>query len=190
MTVKLYLPNQLGDIPELPGIYAWYISPRMHTKPQVYHEVFKQRELYSFVRGTLQDNYEGQLTAKPYTFDIIQDKSLLIEAVRQFSPPIYIGISINLQKRIRTHIKMLNKFVYSRQGDEVSDISGTEIDSEKESQYFAQRIGTVIRNSKDSIDINSFTIKIMQLDKNCPKRKLLEVEKFLNRTFIPYYGRR
>jgi len=190
MIVKLYLPNQLGDIPELPGIYAWYISPRTHTKPQVYHEVFKQRELYSFVRGTLQDNYEGQLTAKPYTFEILQDQGLLIEAVRQFAPPIYIGISINLQKRIQSHIKMLNEFVYSRQKDLVSNVSDIEVDSEKESQYFAQRIGAVIRNSKDSIDLNSFTIKIIPLHKNYPKSKLFEVESFLNRTFIPYYGRR
>jgi hypothetical protein len=190
MTAKIYLPNQVGNIPELPGIYAWYILPRMHTQPQAYHEIFKQRELHSVIRGILQDNYEGRLTAKPYTFGTIQDHSLLVEAVSQFAPPVYIGISINLQKRIQTHVKMLNEFVYSRQRDEISDVSDTDVDSEKESKYFAQRIGSIVRDSKDSIDINSFVIKIIKLDKNYSKSKLFEVEKFLNRTFIPYYGRR
>lgn len=190
MAVQTYLPNQVGDIPELPGIYAWYILPRMHTQPQVYHEIFKQRELHSLIRGTLQDNYEGRLTAKSYTFGSIQDQSLLIEAVSQFAPPIYIGISINLQRRIITHVKMLNEFVYSSQEARSYEVSDTEIDSEKESQYFAQRIGSVIRKANPSIDINCFVIKIIKLDKNYSKKKLFEVEKFLNRTFIPYYGRR
>jgi hypothetical protein len=190
MKANVYRLNQIEDVPELPGIYAWYVLPKMHTQPQVYHEIFKQKTLHSLVKGNLQDNYEGRLTAKPYIFEDIQDPALLIEAIRQFSPPVYVGIAINLQRRLRTHVKTLNEFVYSSQETETFELSDLEVDSERESKYFACRVGSVIRNIKRDVDINSFLIKVIEMDESYSKAKLFEVEKFLNRTFIPYYGRK
>ena len=191
MESKIYSPDLSIKIPELPGIYAWYIQYGKNTKAQVYHDVFKQKEFRSLIKGTLQDSYEGCLSAKPYPFlEDIQNLDLLMEGVRQFSPPLYIGISVNLRQRIRTHLSSLNEFLYSRRPSYTAEISEMELDSEIESNYFAQRIGAVIKQNMDSLDINSFFIKVIELDKHYPKSGLLEVEKFLNRTFIPHYGRR
>ncbi|GAA6618142.1 hypothetical protein [Scytonema sp. NUACC26] len=190
MNSKAYSVRKLQEVSEVPGIYAWYLLYNQKIDLQAYHSVYKQRQLFSFLKGNLQDNYQGTLSAQPYLFDKpVQDLNLLAGAIDVFSPPIYIGVSNNLKRRLLTHITMLNHILYADHVEDIVDIIESDIDSDKESKHFAQRISSVIKGI-NGIGLNSFRVKVIELAPGYSSTMLVEVENFLNRTFIPYYGRR
>jgi len=104
-------------------------------------------------------------------------------------PPLYIGISKRLNFRLQTHKKMLENIIYSDRDDSEINDTNIESDTEKESRYFGVRIGTIVKRT-EHIRLTSFFVKTIQLNLEYSTEELRKIEKFLNRTFIPLYGRK
>jgi len=173
-----------------PGIYAWFMIFNKRNSINEYSEIFHQKKLEAKIKGNLGEKYEGSLRQIPKDFknDIFKKNDLsLISKV--FAPPIYIGVSNNLCSRLTQHANELDDILYSSKYEYVHDLFDEDLDSPKESKYFASRLGKVLKK-KRSIDLNSLLIKTCEFDDIMTRKEIYNLEYFLNRTYKPLYGRK
>ncbi|VTR49125.1 hypothetical protein [Sphingobacterium thalpophilum] len=187
-----YRLNELYKIPKSPGIYAWYLIADQPDMSE-YHKVFKQKSIKISVEGNLSEGYVGRAKAtfnqKHFT-DLSIDRELCKIASMAFSPPLYIGISSNLNKRLSQHAKELTDIYYDKvKLVNPSPVRKTEFDTIIESQHFAQRIGYSIKSFR-SIQLGSLLIRTIEMPKEYTWQDLQGVEKYLNRIYTPLYGRK
>ena len=145
------------------------------------------------LKGNLKELYAGKIKNSFYSKDFAStsfDFDLCEYASSVFCPPIYIGISKDLKKRLATHIRELeNIYTGKVKLSKPSKVGQTDFDTIIESSHFAQRIGFTLAELKN-ISIDSLFIKTIELDKTYTWSDLQKVEKYINRTFIPIYGRK
>ena len=183
---------ELDKIPKSPGIYAWYL---MADKSNFfdYYKIYKQKKVEVIIEGNLKEKYNGEVRNIYHDKDFKDtgvDFDLCNLASLAFSPPLYIGISINLNKRIKDHANELQKIYYDQIAlSAPTSLQKTDFDTIVESRHFAQRIGFTIK-SFPSIDLNSLFIKTIELPSGYSWATLQSVERYLNRTYIPIYGRK
>ncbi|MFN7704056.1 MAG: hypothetical protein ACK5OS_05480 [Chryseotalea sp.] len=188
----VYGLSDLHKIPNVPGLYAWYIAVSSANFSD-YYKIFKQKKVTVKIEGVLQDKYHGEIQ------NIYNDKNfpsagidydLCEVASLAFSPPLYIGISIDLRKRLIDHSSELTKVLYGKLPlPSPLPIGKTEFDTIYESAHFALRIGHTIVNYP-TVDLASFKIKTLELPKSFTWQDLQRVERYMNRTYIPVYGRK
>jgi hypothetical protein len=194
---NLYKVDSLHKVPVVAGVYAWYFSFNDTDDFQKYHYVFKHKKLNINAKGVLGENYFGNLfidRSKSITqLDGAIDKSLLKLATEIFCPPVYIGISDNLNKRLFTHFDKLRSILHSSDVSfEVVDVSPIEeafYDSDVESEYFAKRVASVLRKLNHK-RLSNFFIKTIEIETKIHRADLLKIEKILNHTYNPLYGKR
>lgn len=187
----IYKATELYKVPESPGIYSWHIgsSPVNFNH---YFKAFKQKKLSVSINGHLKEEYDGEIRRKYFDkdFDISLDQQLCELASTIFCPPLYIGISKNLNKRLNQHFRELEKIYNGTiKLSTPPNVGKTDFDTIIESSHFAQRIGHTLFNL-NKISLRDIFIKTVELDKSYSWTKLQKVEKYLNRTFIPIYGRK
>jgi hypothetical protein len=187
-----YKLTELDNIPEMPGIYAWYLSADQNNFLD-YYKVYKQKKVEVNIQGNLSELYVGDVKNTYYEKDFKDngvDHDLCSMASLAFSPPLYIGISKNLQKRLKDHSSELKKIFFGQIPlNTPPPVGKTDFDTIVESRHFAQRIGHTIK-SFSNININSLLIKTIEMDSTYLWTDLQKVERYLNRTYIPIYGRK
>ena len=192
MNHSFYGISELDKIPKSPGIYAWYLLADKSNFSE-YYKIFKQKKVEVNIEGNLRERYNGEVKHTYYDKDFKDsgvDFDLCNISSIAFSPPLYIGISINLNERLRTHADELQKIFYKKVAlSPPTSLGKTDFDTIVESGHFAQRIGFSI-TSFSTIDLNSLLIKTLELPAGYSWAKLQSVERYLNRTFIPIYGRK
>lgn len=173
-----------------PGIYAWFLIFKKRNSINEYSEVFHQKKLDAKISGNLGENYEGPLRQIPKVFkkDLFKKNNLSLIS-KAFAPPIYIGVSNDLCSRLIQHADELDDILYSSKYEYVHDLSDEDLDSPRESKYFASRLGKVLKKKK-SIDLNSLLIKTCEFDDIMTRQEIYSLEYFLNRTYKPLYGRK
>jgi len=147
----------------------------------------------AIIKGPLKPTYEGKLVNFPtITLELIDRivadpkrlwtlKNVLDVSVPEFSSPIYIGMSKNLNDRLCVHKKLINLY------DKHKDFSKFLINSdllchEKErDQSFAREV------ARRGLSVNnlSVAIRLMNVDEN----EHVDIENILNRIIYPLCGR-
>lgn len=188
----IYNLTELHKLPKKPGIYAWYLISEA-TNFGEYHKIYKQKKINVTIEGNLKENYKGEIKAIYEDKDFHSpslDHDLCKIASLAFSPPLYIGISKDLQTRLKTHTSELEKIVNgSLPLPSPQALGKTDFDTILESSHFAQRIGHSI-NSFSSLTMNSLLIRTIEMPAGYTWQDLQKVEKYINRTYTPIYGRK
>ena len=178
--LKTFRITDVPKAPEVPGIYAWYLSIHKNDNASEYHEVFKSRKLVVQASGGLTEKYEGHIELQALGLEVA-DSDLLRRAVIAFSPPLYIGITEKQTLRVRLgqhRSAIVNVIHGSDPGSEDTGIN-----------EFANRIGEVIRN-REGVSTHSLFVRALPLPESTSISELKPVEYFLNRTYVPPYGER
>lgn len=188
----IYKLKEFGDLPETPGLYSWHINFSKVNRDQ-YYQLFKQKKINIDVKGSLKEAYKGEMKShfEHGNFDTtLIDHELCEFASYVFCPPLYIGISKDLKSRLRQHFTELEK-IYNGSTSLPTPIpvGQTQFDTIVESSHFAQRIGFTI-SQLGNITLDDLFVKTIEMDSTYPWIELQKVEKYLNRTFIPIYGRK
>lgn len=188
----IYNVRELNLLPESPGLYSWHINST-NINFGSYYKVFKQKKVDINISGHLKELYKGEVKREYYDRDFSSptiDHNLCEYASSVFCPPLYIGISKNLNKRLKTHFSELEK-IYSgiTPIPKPTTLGQTQFDTIVESSHFAQRIGFTFVDLKD-LRLEDLFIKTIELDSSYSWSELQKVEKYLNRTFVPIYGRK
>jgi hypothetical protein len=199
MAANSYRVSEMVNLPDAPGLYAWYFVFNPAVDHADYHTVFKNKEVHTTVRGHLKEEYEGILKANVVSFEKspITDFEALAACSELFSPPIYIGIAKkSLKTRLPQHVDKLKRLLYSRfpvedleESEEMDEAEGDENSDEVSLNIFANRIFKAVSGIK-SVGLNSFLVKTMQFETDYSPSQISAIEKFLNRTYVPIYGRR
>lgn len=187
-----YRINEITKIPSKPGIYGWFISVNQHNFDD-YFKVFKQKRIKINIKGNLNEEYDGNVknifSSKNFASPTI-DHALCELSSYIFCPPIYIGISKDLNKRLTEHTGELNKIITGKiKPSSPLKLGQTDFDTMYESKHFAQRVGFVL-HSLNIFNINPIFIKTIELPLTYSWIQLQKVEKYLNRTYLPIYGRK
>ena len=176
--------NDLGSAPSEQGLYGWFLSLEDGTDVLHHHRIVRKRSFGIRARGPLRERYEGGMVIQ----DILPPAGLrsadLAEAVLAFSPPVYIGMSKNINARLSQHKSKLEEIVY---GGSLSDLalSTAEPDSDEESAVFASRFGSYIRSNR--INLKSLYVKAVTTPE-LSRLAIRNAETYLNSTFSPPYG--
>lgn len=175
---RTYSISELHRVPDSPGIYAWYLSIQNERSQQDYHKVFKSRSLSTKSVSDLNESYVGDLELKDVELKTVSDFPLLQKATRIFSPPIYIGITVEqtLPDRLGQHRRAINDAI---------DLNDEDLDQ----SIFGHRIGQVLQELP-SLSISSFFVRVLPLSNLSSQQQVREVEAYLNRTYVPFYGKR
>ena len=172
------------------GIYGWFLRvPRSPTELDVeqFRSVCTAKTLEITAKAPFNDRYFGPLGRS--TFDEaphLSELKYLPLVTSVFAPPIYIGISDHIRGRLRSH--------YAALVDELAgpgrsqDVALPNEDSDAESSTFAARLGRLLRENGVG-DTRGLFIKVTYLP-DASRQELLDLEYYLNRTFVPILGRR
>lgn len=188
----IYKLKDFGSLPDSPGLYSWHVNVSQVNRNQ-YYELFKQKKINIDIQGNLKEGYKGEVKSH-FNHSDFNDPSIDLDlceyASYVFCPPLYIGISNNLKQRLRTHYTELEK-IYNgiKPIPTVTKVGQTQFDTIIESSHFAQRIGFTIKGL-NNITLDDIFVKTIELDSSYSWLELQKVEKYLNRTFIPIYGRK
>jgi hypothetical protein len=187
----VYNLTELHKIPHVPGIYGWYLVMDNINFGE-YYKIFKQKRVKVDIEGELQERYLGNAQA---TFDENNFPSTGVDfdlggiASFAFSPPLYIGISKKLGNRLKDHTNELLDVYYKRPMPSPLPLGKTEFDTIYESKHFASRIGYTLKNHT-TVGLTSFRIKTLEMPSGYTWQDLQRVERYVNRTYIPVYGRK
>lgn len=173
---KTYEASDIDDVPEFPGFYAWYLRLQNRDAFSDYHEVFKDRRLETKARGDLLEEYSGEISLQEIELEMVSDFELLKDATVAFSPPLYIGVTVdqNLRKRLKDHRKVLNDAIYGGVDD---------------AGEFGERIALVL-NQGGNISVNDFFVRVVPVEDPESRDQIEEIEYYLNRTYVPIYGKK
>lgn len=209
--VDYYTITDLQDLDKKlgKGIYSWYLLPPPfgdNSSLKSYHTLFWDKEFKTDVRSKLGEHYSGSidyklsesLNSRLSNFDFTDPDHQKIFRMSSllFSNPIYIGRSVNLEDRLRAHIKELRKYIDDPASFEEAFNNDTfELDSDFESSSFAKRISSYLYNTlgresfKNKVSLNYFVVKVMSIKSESIKDEdLIDLEYYLNRTFRPIIG--
>lgn len=204
--------DDLDLAPEEPGIYAWYLKPELRvadladpqsTKNNLLR-LAEQLRLPGFeveARGHLSLLLKGHLSHSHLASEERSEFSQLVESVledelkrdlfakilRTSAPhlmsPLYIGVAIDLRRRLRDHRRDIEKF------RELQRVKLGDVDLEDAKQKFALE---VVRRGIPSRRLQVFVSTGFE-SQHCPEDERVTVEAvetILNRLFYPILGRR
>jgi hypothetical protein len=186
-----YNLDNFDQIPSKNGIYTWHLKHLESISLEQYYSLLRHKKFSSNIKGVFNENYIGQLTlSKDIDLTAINSKTkeIIKELSQYINAPIYIGISNNLNRRLAQHNKRLTSFLFDN-----TKISFTAEwdqkyeDTDDESTYFAERIGSVLKENQINA-INVLFIRIYEFE--IERSNLLIIEKFFNQCLLPIYGKR
>lgn len=182
--------RKLSSVKALPGIYAWFLRAvdGSFAEWQKINSVYSSRELRVNAVGSLGEVYSGSLEKVPFEAQEEEFLSGMTDSIAAFTTPLYIGISVNVLRRLTEHQR---SFDSSFHGPPIGGLMGegrVDSDTEEESNVFGVRLATSLREAGITHTSNIF-LKVVYLPE-AEKRNLLCVEALLNRTFHPPLGRK
>ena len=214
---ELFSFERVPDVKAKPGLYAWYLRIRVGRSnigsPQNFSNALKKiteqirhPTLTMQLDGHFNLNMKGDLkhiwyghSKLPFTENFQEMlnhheereliSNILDLAVPLLTCPLYIGVSKNLQQRLQTHTRLIEKYGKKHQEDSTPEDLVDSPGSLRNDKDFAERI--VDRN----IDPNHLMVGVTYV--NHPNfslekiRKTVETtETLLNRMFYPIFGRK
>mgnify|MGYP005855346677 CR=1 FL=1 len=189
MKVKCIKFNQIEKINQNSGIYSWHLYFRESTHLNEYHERHNNKKYKANISGSFGEKIIGDLySRRKFSRKSVEKERFLVDLTMSLAPPLYIGISNNLKRRLLDHAEYLKLFVYGEITKTKSKLARKDIDTEIESTFFAGRLGSAMKDLH-SINLNNLYVKIFEFENDISKKDLLEIEFFLNRTYKPIYGR-
>jgi len=177
-----------------PGLYAWYLRLLKSSQPvsnmTAYDGVFATRKMDIEATGNLGEKFDGRLKRRKTDTQALTDyNDTLLAASTVFSPPIYIGISQNIQSRLGQHFRALETALQREPPEEeTADLNDDEVDTDAESNVFGERIGRILRVQRMTNTRGLFVKILYQPQLNAPQLRV--AERFVNRTFVPLCGRK
>ena len=214
---KLFAFEEVPDVDPEPGLYAWYLRIRPGRRniesPENFLEALKRitkqihyPTLTMQLQGHLNMNLEGDLRHLWYGHDKNQFSSqfqeilnhpeereilgqILEVTVPLLTGPLYIGVSKNLQQRIRRHTQLIQRYRQEHQEDTTEYHAIDDEDSLKNDKNFAQRI------VERDIDSNHLVVSVVyvshpHLSTERIRKAIGTTEALLNRMFYPILGRK
>jgi predicted GIY-YIG superfamily endonuclease len=186
-----YNLDAFDQIPNVNGLYTWHLKHLDSITLEQYYSLLRHKRFSSNIKGVFNENYIGQLTlSKEIDLSSINPKTeeIIKDLTQHINSPIYIGISNNLNRRLAQHNKKLTSFLFDNTKISVSTEWDQKYeDTDDESAYFAERIGTVLKENKINA-INVLFVRIYEFD--IERSNLLIIEKFFNQCLLPIYGKR
>jgi hypothetical protein len=191
MKYSEYNLDTFDQIPSTNGIYTWHLKHLESISLEQYYSLLRHKKFSSNIKGVFNENYIGQLTlSKDIDLSSINSKTkeIIKELSQYINAPIYIGISNNLNRRLGQHNKRLTSFLFDHTKNSfTAEWDQKYEDTDDESTYFAERIGSVLKeNNINAINVLFVRIYEFEIDRS----NLLMVEKFFNHCLLPIYGKR
>lgn len=188
LRVEAYDLYQFDTLPEQHGLYAWYLRALTNSDEREYHKFFKQKTLRTTAKNFLAESYSGHLEADMVDLRPVRDRGLLAEVSSAFCPPLYIGIAEKqtLRDRLNDHRKTLQRAIDNPPARNIAEVEEPSTDA---FNVFANRVGVVL-SELPSISLASFFVRIIAVPDSYDSGGIRDTEHYLNRTFIPLYGRR
>ncbi len=175
-----------------PGIYSWHYRLSHKTADRAadmksYDRIYAAKSYGVSAHASLGEILTGKITRNPFTDSHVPEFSTAaLAAAAVFCPPLYIGISIDIKRRLGTHYDRLIKFLAQPSIPAGLGIREPE-DSDEESGVFAERIGNLLR-ANDIGDPGRLFVKVIYVP-GASFRELQQAEFFVNRAFVPLCGR-
>lgn len=176
----------------VPGIYSWHyrLSHKVADRAadmRSYDRIYAAKSYGVTAQAPLGETLTGKVTRRPFTDSRDPEFSAVaLAAAAVFCPPLYIGISVDIQRRLRTHYKFLTDFLAEPPTPAVMDTVENE-DSDRESSVFAERIGSLLKVNNIG-DPGRLFVKVIYVP-GASFRELQQAEFFVNRAFVPLCGR-
>ena len=180
----------ITDFESLPTSAGWYgwVYVAGSTSPnelsilrQIRPEATVDHYFHMSLRGTLTPE-EISTDIGPLSEQAINDFRSLHFA---FAPCIYIGISRNLKRRLKSHRKHIQQEYSLLHTHTESDPAAPELDTERESEFFGRRVASLLRRVRANPD-NLYVKYALCADETVLK----PLETAMNITFAPTLGRR
>ena len=216
-SLELFEFGKIPDVKDVPGLYAWYFKIELGSNniesPQDFFKALKNftekichPSLYMQLEGHFNMLLKGNLRHIWYGHDDnpFTDKfkemlnhreerevlsNILKKAVPLLTGPLYIGVSKNLQQRLRTHTQLIQKYLQKNQEVFSQDRPIDSLESLQKDDNFAQRI------VKRKIDPNHLVVGVdyvchPNLSPEQIRKTVENTETLLNRLFYPILGRK
>ena len=177
---------------EKPGIYSWHYrlshrSPDRSADMIAYDHVYAAKSYNVSAQAPLGETLNGKMTRRPFTENRPPEFSqAALSAAAVFCPPLYIGISTNIKRRLQTHYDRLVEVLALPSIFSLTSTAQAD-DSDEESSAFAERIGSLLKGNGVGAP-GSLFVKVVYVP-NSTFHELQQAEFFVNRTFVPLCGR-
>ena len=175
--------DDLEKAPDAPGWYVWSYAP--YTQTDLKSEIYRSSGVGVTVGLGFCLSYEGTVVSKARPLSEVSDAAF--QSIRGFclavAPPLYIGISKSLARRLSTHKKQVleHSDSFATAPEELGSYSQIQ-DSDSESEYFGARIAKALGCAK----ANHRGLFVRYAEGNFAD--LRKVERVLNSCFAPPYG--
>jgi hypothetical protein len=185
--MKSFRLSKIGEAPSSLGLYGWFVSFTSNTRYEEYNSIFKSKSITSRVEEGFNNVYQGDIGQENNNLNKrVGFSKMLNRCTKLMCPPIYIGISSNLRKRLSTHKRKLNQYLHSKKDFEYK--KNVSPDTDEESANFALRVGSEIEKY-DTIRPANLWVKVVESNGELDRKEVLRIEYFANRTFNPIYGK-
>ncbi len=186
--MKIYEKDfvDIHEMPDLPGIYAWYVTPNNKEELQCFLDIFGSSHIKIEGKGRFNESFKGHLRSKSLQFDRSVNLYFLKSVLRGIASPIYIGISKqSLLVRLEQHKTLITAYLCGTS----SKLSKNFVDEdEKASNVFAKRIADKIRDSDSKISEINLFVRAIVMPEDLTPTDLVNIEFFLNRSIKPILG--
>jgi hypothetical protein len=186
---------RIGDLESIesgPGWYAWfYVPSSLQESAYTLHRFCHPKAVVEGLFNLDLDGWLSPVTGKSmFNKELQQDENFLAmvrSLVLAFSPPLYIGISTKLRRRLKTHRAQLLEALSSGISDLKSqhNIPDYSPDTDEESRCFGSRMGAYLNAL--SIPHEDLYVKYILTER---ADFLKDAEKILNHTLTPKFGKR
>lgn len=190
-----------GELESYPGLYSWYIRPKPKREDEILpilDQLLQQTELKAKLTGNIRLSYEGLVTKNKVDL-FANNKEILRNVFITVPYPLYIGISINLKVRLKTHLEQLHNSMSYLNESNMEEMYA--LDSSDESAYFGSRLASIFLRAQvrslDCLYVRVYEHRnigksdvLSSGDKKKIKAELEEVENIANSIFNPVFGRR
>jgi hypothetical protein len=182
------------EMPSIPGLYSWHFRlPRGRADAAMpfLASLFQTEELDVSVRANMRQRWSGVLRSETDAFGNPLSTALAA-AFFAVAYPLYIGISVDLKKRLKTHKEQLELY---KEQIPTFPWSSSPSDTDEESACFGSRLGEVFRRSR-YFETEWLYVKYVSIDLDDGRGReevmsdLRAAETTCNTLFHPVFGRR
>lgn len=192
-THSVFLPEDVTDSSNSPGLYAWYLRlpPQAMDEGgfEPYRHVHVKRRFSITASASLGEQMDGTMERLPTRLKTAKpgedlDMPFFASAFSAFSPPIYIGRSRGIRTRLMAHLRALDGEM-ARGSASQRIIAEPASDSDDESSQFGVRVAQML--VEQGLDhYTGLFVKIVYAPTNDATKR---AELLMNRTIHPVLGR-
>ena len=186
--------TELASVEPVQGLYAWYLPFPSNSNEEslaTYSSVFQSSKLNIHAQGNFGQNFRGSIDQVNKEHSNLNESGLdlLFRTSAVFMPPVYIGISSNLNSRLSCHYDaFLQAFRNGINVLEQESATDADSDTSEESSIFGGRLADTMLTAGFT-DFRHLFVKVAY-DELITREQLKKTEFILNRIYRPILGRR